>query len=138
MNIVRTEAGRAKDSARIVWLAAAVLLAMGRLYPFDRFPLVVCPLKAITHIPCPGCGMTRAFVRFTHGDWAGAVHVSPLGAVLAALAVGLVLYGLLRLTVLRRELDVSLSPMEATVGRVALLGVLLANWVYLIASGAAA
>jgi hypothetical protein len=42
-----------------------------------------CPLKGITGLPCATCGMTRAFVRLAHGDPAGAVAASPLGALLA-------------------------------------------------------
>ena len=32
--------------------------------------LVVCPSKLIYHIPCPGCGMTRATLLVIHGHWA--------------------------------------------------------------------
>jgi len=138
VKILASQPARATESTRLVWLGSAMLLAIGRFYPFDRFPLVTCPLKAMTGIPCPGCGMTRAFVRFTHGDWAGSIHVSPLGAALAATAALATAYGLLRMTVLRRGLALELTPRESRVSSLVLLGALLVNWVYLIASGAAA
>src|SRR6266568_116226 len=54
------------------------------------FPLLAlrfrCPLLALTGWPCPTCGMTRAFVRLSHGRLEGALSASPLGALLAAAA----------------------------------------------------
>ena len=39
--------------------------------------LVVCPSKLIYHIPCPGCGMTRATLLVIHGHWADAIKMNP-------------------------------------------------------------
>ena len=39
--------------------------------------LVVCPSKLIYHIPCPGCGMTRATLLVIHGHWADAIRMNP-------------------------------------------------------------
>jgi succinate-acetate transporter protein len=36
-----------------------------------------CPFKAITGIPCPGCGMTRAILSMTKGDFHGAFAFNP-------------------------------------------------------------
>jgi hypothetical protein len=36
-----------------------------------------CPLKALTGIPCPGCGMTRAMLSITKGDFHGAFGYNP-------------------------------------------------------------
>jgi hypothetical protein len=32
-----------------------------------------CPIKALTGIPCPGCGMTRSFIAIAQGNLQGAV-----------------------------------------------------------------
>ncbi|MEW5871544.1 MAG: DUF2752 domain-containing protein [Chloroflexota bacterium] len=32
-----------------------------------------CPIKAITGLPCPGCGLTEAVGDLLHGDWRGAM-----------------------------------------------------------------
>lgn len=138
MRLVRAAPGRMGDGHRLICIASGMLLLIARIYPFDRFPLVHCPLKEVTHIPCPACGMTRAFVRATHFDWAGAIHVSPLGFVLALLACGAVVYGLLRHTVLRHGWSLELSPVEMRVWRVVAVTSVLTNWLYLIVSGAAA
>ena len=33
---------------------------------------ISCPIKAVTGINCPGCGMTRAMIRLIHFDISGA------------------------------------------------------------------
>ena len=37
----------------------------------------VCPSKLIYHIPCPGCGLTRATVQFLHGNIKEAILLNP-------------------------------------------------------------
>lgn len=33
-----------------------------------------CPFYRLLHIQCPGCGLTRAWIAFLHGDWRGALQ----------------------------------------------------------------
>jgi hypothetical protein len=138
MKLVREPIRPTPESSVVVWLMAFGLLLAARFYPFDRMPVVACPLKTLAHIPCPTCGMTRAFVRVTHGEWLAAWHVSPLGAVLAVVTAGVAGYGVLRLTVWKSGLELRLTSREALAARVATAVAILGNWVYLIISGAAA
>ncbi|MFY9824848.1 MAG: DUF2752 domain-containing protein [Thermoanaerobaculia bacterium] len=44
----------------------------------------ICLLRRFFHLPCPGCGMTRAFAALAKGDWSATVALHPLAPVLAA------------------------------------------------------
>jgi hypothetical protein len=48
---------------------------------------VLCPFRAVTGLPCPGCGMTRAFCSIGHGDFAGAFGFNPLAPFVFAAAL---------------------------------------------------
>ena len=41
----------------------------------------VCPWKAATGIPCPGCGLTRATIRLARGEFGEAMHLHPFAPV---------------------------------------------------------
>jgi hypothetical protein len=57
--------------------------------------LASCPNRAMTGIPCPGCGLTRASLALLSGDLAGALHWHPLVFLLLPLAGFLVLRSML-------------------------------------------
>jgi Protein of unknown function (DUF2752) len=43
----------------------------------------LCLSRRLLHLPCPGCGMTRAFAHLAKGEWAAAVTDHPLAPVIA-------------------------------------------------------
>ena len=53
-------------------LACAVLLILFILLDLG------CPIRAVFGIPCPGCGMTRAWLNFFRLDFGGAFAMHPL------------------------------------------------------------
>jgi hypothetical protein len=64
------------------WLLApplALLVAAGAAW----LGLVLCPFRLLTHLPCPGCGMTRAMLALCHGDLRAALIAHPLSPFLA-------------------------------------------------------
>jgi len=63
--------------AALVWAAAALPAAL-------RWQQ--CGFARMFHIPCPGCGMTRAVMLLMAGDWRGSLHMHPLA--LPVLAAG--------------------------------------------------
>ena len=55
--------------------------------PQDGLTLVPCPFFAMTGIGCPGCGMTRACLALTQGDFAAVWRFHPFSFLLVGLAV---------------------------------------------------
>ena len=51
-----------------------------------------CALRLLTGLPCPGCGMTRAWVHMAHGDVLTAFEYNLFGPIGMAMAAGLVVY----------------------------------------------
>jgi hypothetical protein len=47
-----------------------------------RLPFLGCPIRHLTGIPCPTCGMTRSFMAIAQGDWNQAVTHHLFGPVL--------------------------------------------------------
>jgi hypothetical protein len=79
-------------------LLALGLLAGVLLLPLLAFdwvtapgPLTLCPLRAVTGIPCPSCGLTRALAHLERGHWAEAVRFHPFAPLVFLLVLALVL-----------------------------------------------
>lgn len=53
------------------------LFGLSRDEAIEHLP-IFCLFKAITGIPCPGCGMTRAFLELAKGDFVTAFQLNPL------------------------------------------------------------
>jgi hypothetical protein len=75
------------DLRGVVGLLALAALAAAFLVPPRRLSRAPCPFKALTGLPCPTCGMTRAAHAALHLRWREALRLSPLGAVCAAAMV---------------------------------------------------
>jgi hypothetical protein len=73
-------------------MLGACAAPVGAVYPFLMAHTagrgLPCPLRTLTGVPCPFCGMTTATVAITHGNWAAAAAVNPLAYLAAALVVG--------------------------------------------------
>ena len=110
-------------------VAAALVLHVWVPSNDPRF--AICALRRLTGLPCPGCGMTRAFAHLAKGEWSAAVHDHPLAPLLAVelllawAAWGLAAAGLTRLPALAK-------PELAALGH---LAVLVAVWLGRMAAG---
>jgi len=83
-----------------------------------------CLFQSLTGFPCPGCGMTRAFIQLSQGHIREAIALNPM-SMLAAL---LLLYQLTRFSV--RQLtgyEVGLR-LNKTVQAIAMMGCAIAVW----------
>ena len=60
-------------------------LALGLLAVCALIGLTVgCPIKRVTGLPCPGCGITRGCLALMRLDFAGAFHWHPLSFLVPA------------------------------------------------------
>lgn len=67
---------------------AGGMIAIAAVYPaLPVHPSVACPLRAVTGIPCPLCGMTRAVVAAVHGHLGASLAFNPGGIAVLALAL---------------------------------------------------
>lgn len=55
----------------------AILLVFAYFVLLRKLFVTTCPVVLITGLPCPGCGMTRAFFLFLHLDFSGAWKMHP-------------------------------------------------------------
>jgi len=137
MRTARRNEGQAEHLAALQdpWLLAALsgasVLLLAASYPlWGAAWRVVCPLRALTGIPCPTCYGTRAMLALVAGEWQAALRLNPLvalgGTGLAAFvpwALATVLIGLPR-----PRIGVAATVRLAWAGAAATM----INWLYLI------
>ena len=119
----------------LLWGAvAAALVALSPLAPRLAAALPACPFKLLPGLPCPGCGTGRAALALARFDLAAAFAVSPLAAGgWTLLIAGGVIAGVASLA--RVEVPEPPNRFPRPVRWLA-IGALLANWIYLIWTGA--
>lgn len=125
-----------REERHLAWLWAAAALSAVVLRPFWLLIAPVlpgCPLRTLTGVPCPTCGSTRAGLALLHGDILGALQLNPL-ATLAGLAF--LLGGVLAPLWVGLGRKVPDLPDRWPLGlRITVLAAIIANWVWLLATG---
>ncbi len=92
-------------------IAIAIIFLISLLVPsFEQTRFTICLFKNLTGVPCPGCGMTRAFLFLGHGQIPKAGTLNPLALPVAIL---LLLQGVRLLLRLATQADyrLQLSPL---------------------------
>lgn len=83
----RTVTMRATE-LRVMGAGMLAVAAVRPLIPVETVP--PCPLRFITGIPCPLCGMTRGVTALVHGDFAHALLMNPAAYLAVAIALLLI------------------------------------------------
>jgi hypothetical protein len=93
-------------------VTGAVMLAAGATLPFlPAHPSVACPLRMLTGVPCPLCGMTTSVEATVRLDLHDALAANPAGVVAVVVAVLLLAFGPRRLNVPSVALPIGLAAM---------------------------
>jgi len=115
----------------LLWLAAAASAVALRPVWLTVAPLLrPCVFRALTGVPCPTCGTTRAATALLNGELTTAIAANPMAALAglvfvagAPLAVGW--------TMTKRKLPSATGPLPVWV-RVVAASLIGLNWVYVI------
>ena len=92
MNRVQAASTLELRPARELRVAGAVLVGAAGIWPaLPLHPPMACPLRSLTGIPCPLCGMTRACVAVMHGHLGASLAFNPAGVLVVVAAVVAVL-----------------------------------------------
>lgn len=93
---VQLTRGIRSERVVVLIIAAVSLVGLGiaRLWPLASVDsgAPTCLLRIFTGLPCPGCGMTRAWVHVAHGDVLTAFEYNLFGPIGMAVAAGIVVY----------------------------------------------
>ncbi len=76
------DAGQARRSLLMATIGTVTIVASVLYAPWSQSGPVLCPLRLLTGLPCPGCGLTRSFCAMIHGDLQHAVTFHLLGPAL--------------------------------------------------------
>jgi hypothetical protein len=119
-----------------LWLLAGLAGAAGLTllhvwHPSNDPATAICLSRRLFHLPCPACGMTRAFALLAKGDWSAATALHPLAPVLALeMILGWLAWGMA--LALRRPLR---PPVRIETLALAHVAVLCALWLGRAATG---
>ncbi len=98
--------------------------------PFLDRPLPeLCHMRRFTGLDCPGCGLTRSFISLGHGDVVAAWQFNPAGILLFGLLVAQLPYRSLQLWRIRRAQPEWYPRSLFTWLTVALISLLLMQWI---------
>lgn len=117
--------------ALVVSLLHLALLAVAGLLPLDAPPLslLVCPFRAVTGLPCLGCGCLHAFAAVAHLDPGAAFLANPLGGLVAVAGTGFALATGMRACGVRLAIPRP-GPIAARNARIAIVLAVVANWCF--------
>ena len=91
---------------------SGILLASTVIPPHHREIFRLCLLKDLFGIPCPGCGITRAFLFLAHGDFRSAMELNVNSLLVFSLVVLFWLHSVFNVLT-HNELKIQLTRTES-------------------------
>ena len=73
--------------SRLASVAALGIVAAAAMLPPNGFGVPLCQFRALTQLPCMGCGLTRCFIGMAHLRFQSAFFYHPVGALAFPLVV---------------------------------------------------
>jgi len=101
--------------SRPTCLAIAASLGVHGALVAAGLPSWQCPVRSGLGIPCPGCGLSRAVVALTQGDWHQAMMIHAFAPIAAIAILIITLCGVLP-TMPRKGLISTVQVLEERVG----------------------
>jgi hypothetical protein len=106
-----------------------------RLLGLDALPFPLCTFKAMTGLPCPGCGATRALGCLARLDLVGALAMNPLAATFALAVIPWAVADVALMLRRQAAVTIELAPSAMPVVRTTLVAAIGAQWLYLLMAG---
>jgi hypothetical protein len=119
----------------LVWLAVSVAAAVGgAIWLRLGLPTLRCPFLAVTGYPCLTCGATRCAIALGHGNLSAAWLWNPLALVALCFVVVFDIYAAIVLVARTPRLRlVDWTRAEKNAVRIAVVTLIVVNWIYLLA-----
>ena len=135
MRLVWRRSAPGEFNHELVWLAVSLAAVVGgAIWLGLQFPTPRCPFLAITGYPCLTCGATRCAIAFLHGNFSAAWHWNPLALLaLGGVAVFDIHAAIVLVAGAPRLRSVEWSRREKNALRLAVVALIVVNWVYLLA-----
>lgn len=125
------------------WLSFSgyLWLALNKTGLLSRVPFPeTCMFKAVTHLPCPSCGATRAIMLLLNGHIAESLLLNPLGAILLVALVVVPLWLAADLLMKKESLHRWYAAAEHVLRQeswasIPLISIVIVNWLWNIVKG---
>lgn len=93
-----------------------------------------CTFRNFTGLPCPGCGLTRAFISVAHGQVREAWHYNPAGLLFFAIVAFQIPYRIFQIVQVRQGRGHHRFAWFDTATLIGLATILLVQWLYRLAA----
>jgi hypothetical protein len=114
-------------------------LAWQLQHEHEHVAFTPCPIKMVTGIACPSCGVTRSLSSLAHGNFINAAYINPLGLVAALILIIVPLWLLYDLVFNKDSLLQGYKKFEEILRikwvAIPLIALIFANWMWNIYKG---